>query len=122
MRFPNLDYPKAEDVLTPDDHGRFYYSRENASKIQWIWEGNSRINQFIDPIIKDDYTRLCEEYLKPIVVDLSKPKCDIKVVRIISTALVPINFGFYSAHYTHPSIISAGGAKPHSLELPHYFA
>lgn len=53
-------------------------------------------------------------------VDLSEDSSDLKVVRAFSPKLVPINFGFDSAHYTHPTL--EGKVNPESLEMPHYFA
>lgn len=66
-----------------------------------------------------DYGQLMDA-LKIVVVDLSENDSGLTVVRVFSPKLVPINFGFYSAHYTHPSL--NGKVHPDSLKMPHYFA
>ncbi len=106
-----------QSVLVPMDHGEVYYSESNADKISWLWNGTIE-DVFIEPAYTD-YEQLLS-ILRVSVVDLSEPESYLKVVRVFSPELVPINFGFNTAHYTHPSL--EGKVDPKSLEMPHYFA
>lgn len=70
----------------------------------------------------EDLNWFYNEHLQLVTVDLSDKKSDIKIVRVFSPWLVPINFGFDSAHYTHPVIQYSVGINPGGLKMPHYFA
>ena len=106
-----------EDVLTPSDHGRLYYSAEYANKLQWLWSGTTK-DQICTKLSKY-FAELVQE-LELIVVDVSPQNAELCTVRVISQKLVPINFGFYTAHYTHSELV--GKINPDSLILPHYFS
>lgn len=116
----NLDRSEIspKEVLTPSDHGRVYYSESNKKKIEWLWSGKIE-DHFEVPIRCTNLVGL-QKILDVFFVDLSEVSSDLKVVRAFSPKLVPINFGFNSAHYTHPTL--GGKVNPQSLEMPHYFA
>lgn len=105
-----------KDVSTPSDHGKVYYSELNVKKISWLWSGKAET-----ALETPKYTNFMElqKMLNISFVDLSEDSSDLKVVRAFSPKLVPINFGFDSAHYTHPAL--EGKVNPESLEMPHYF-
>ena len=105
------------EVSTPPDHGKVYYSESNAKKIGWLWRG--KIETAFETPKYTDFTEL-QKILDVSFVDISEDSSDLKVVRAFSPKLIPINFGFNSAHYTHPAL--EGKVKSESLEMPHYFA
>lgn len=104
-------------VSTPEEHGKVYHLKKNADTLSWLWNGKN-INGFLD-VKKMPIDELISE-LKIVTVDISGNDSDLKVVRAFSPKLIPINFGFYSAHYTHPEL--KGKVHPDSLKMPHYFA
>ena len=108
--------------FTPIDHERFYSLKENADKLHWLWEDTMPETYIFNEVEIDNLDRFYGETLGLITVDLSDAGSDIKVIRVFSRQLVPINFGFYSAHYKHPVIQYCVGVHPDSLEMPHYFA
>jgi hypothetical protein len=57
----------------------------------------------------------------PVVVQLSPSSSPLKVVRVLSDKLVPVNFGFGTEHYRHHTI-KRGELNQLSRKLPHYFA
>ena len=106
-----------ENVSTPADHGSLYHQYQYASSLNWLWSGEE-VNAFHDiPNLTIDelITRL-----KIVTIDISGKTPGIFVVRTFSPLLVPINFGFHSAHYTHE--VLQGKVNTESLILPHYFA
>ena len=50
-------------------------------------------------------------------MDISDPKSDIKVIRALTQALVPISFGVSRAHYTHTLL----NINDKQIEFPHFF-
>ena len=117
MEDTDRDETELESVSTPSDHGRVYYFKENFETISWLYEGNIE-----DVLLEPKYTNYEEllKVLKVTTVDLSEDESDLKVVRVFSPELVPISFGFDSAHYTHPSL--EGRVHEESIKMPHYFA
>lgn len=114
--------PKARSVnplrvRTPMDHGRLYYSKRYAESLAWLWDGDEV--ESAPELPQASYEELLRK-LDPITVNLSEPGSELKVLRVFSSKLVPINFGFYSAHYTHPEL--SDQVNPDSLKLPHYFS
>lgn len=104
-------------VMTPMMHGAVYHFSRYARNLSWLWSGETT-----DKPAERLWYRPgdLETDLKTVTVDLSMPGSDLKVVRVFSPKLVPINFGFHTAHYTHPEI--RGKVNPASLKMPHYFA
>ena len=122
LRYPDKSPIKPDKVLTPADHGKVYHFKENAERLRWLYEGGYH-KGYIEPTMQfDDFDWFCSEHLKLVTVDLSNPKSDLRVVRVFSPYLVPINFGFNTAHYTHPIIKYSVNVNSNSLKMPHYFA
>lgn len=122
LRYPNTSLIEPEKVLTPADHGRVYHFKENAEKLRWLYEDGCR-KDHIELITEfDNLDWFYSEHLKLITVNLLTLNHELKVVRVFSPYLVPINFGFNSAHYTHPIVKCSVGVNPCSLRMPHYFA
>ena len=121
LRYPDALSIKPEKVLTPADHGKVYYFKENAEKLRWLYEGGNR-RESIDETPLGLVRNLNQLYkhLEIVTINLSDKKSNLRVVRTFSPWLVPINFGFNTAHYTHPIIQS--GVNSCSLKMPHYFA
>ena len=122
LRYPDMTSIDPFSVSTPADHGKVYYFKENADKLRWLWaeampEGHIRESTAIA-----DSDLFCNGQLRLVTVNLSDGKSDLKVVRVFSPWLVPINFGFDSAHYTHPIIQHSVGVNPDAMRMPHYFA
>ena len=122
LRYPDMTPIDPTSVSTPADHGKVYYFKENANKLHWLWEDALNGSYIEEGMAVDDLNWFYNERLRLITVDLSDKKSDIKVVRVFSPWLVPINFGFDSAHYTHPVVQHSVGVIPSSLRMPHYFA
>ena len=114
---PDVSEIKIQDVVSPTDHGVVYYSQANAETIKWLWDGDTE-EEFAEPAFLG-YEQLIT-VLGVTTVDMSEEQSDLKVVRVFSPKLVPINFGFDSAHHTHPML--EGKVHPDSLKMPHYFA
>ena len=117
LKNPKKSEISPQEVSTPSDHGLVYYFQYNAKTISWLWKG------VVEETFKNPkyfgYKKLLY-VLETSTVDLSESNSTLKVVRVFSPKLVPINFGFNSAHYTHPSL--EGKIHPDSLKMPHYFA
>ncbi len=122
LRYPDTATIKPTSVSTPADHGKVYHFKKNADNLHWLWKDATPRSHIQESMSVDDIDWFYNEHLRIITVDLSDKKSDIKVVRAFSPWLVPINFGFNSAHYTHPVIQHLVGVTPDSLKMPHYFA
>ena len=109
--------PEPEHVLTPTDHGKIYYDKKYLDTISWLWSGN--IVNDISNIHETTFEEL-QQTLGVVMVDITERDSKLKVVRVFSPKLVPINFGYNSAHYTHSEL--AGMVHPDSIRMPHYFA
>jgi thiazole/oxazole-forming peptide maturase SagD family component len=122
MRYPDMVKISPQSVLTPTDHGKVYHFKENADKLRWLYE-TSVVSHHIETSMKiGNLDDLYKENLKLITVDLSSGQSGIKTIRVFSPKLVPINFGFNTAHYTHPILQQIAGIESGNLEMPHYFA
>lgn len=122
LRYPDMTPIDPCRVSTPVDHGKVYYIKENADKLHWLWKNVISDSHIQESTAVEDLDRFYSEHLQLVTVDLSDRKSDIKVIRVFSPWLVPINFGFDSAHYTHPIIQHSVSINPNSLRMPHYFA
>lgn len=122
LRCPNMEPIDPTSVSTPADHGKVYYFKENADKLHWLWKNVTSEGCIRESPMVDNLDWFYNEHLRLVTVDLSDKKSDIKVVRVFSPWLVPINFGFNSAHYMHPVVQYSVGIDPNSLRMPHYFA
>ncbi|MDO4986726.1 MAG: SagB family peptide dehydrogenase [Candidatus Saccharibacteria bacterium] len=122
LRYPDTTPIIPEKVLTPTDHGKVYHFKENAEQLRWLYEEGYH-RDYIEPIMEfDDLDWFYSEHLKLTTVDLLGPGHELRVVRVFSPCFVPINFGFNTAHYTHPIVEHSVGTTPGSLRMPHYFA
>ena len=122
LRYPDMTPIDPFNASTPADHGKVYYFKENADKLHWLWKNMTSEGHIQESMAVKSLNWFYNERLQLVTVDLSDRKSDIKVVRVFSPWLVPINFGFNSAHYTHPIIQHSVGVDPDSLRMPHYFA
>lgn len=122
LRYPDITSINPNSVSTPSDHGKIYYFKENADKLHWLWKNAIPEDHFQESVVVDNIDSFYNERLKLVTVDLSDKRSDIRVVRVFSPWLVPINFGFDSVHYTHPVIRRSAGFNLDSLRMPHYFA
>ncbi|MBI1146764.1 YcaO-like family protein [Candidatus Saccharibacteria bacterium] len=122
LRYPDMTPIDPFRVSTPVDHGKVYYIKENADKLHWLWKDAISDGHIRESIAVENLDRFYSEHLQLVTVDLSDRKSDIKVIRVFSPWLVPINFGFDSAHYMHPVIQNSIVFDPDSLRMPHYFA
>jgi len=115
INYSNEEILDPNKVYLPNDHGKLYSSSKYITNIEWLWSGN-HVDKL--PTIKQSIEQL-KTVLNPITVDLSNDNSSIKVVRVFSERLVPINFGFGNDYFSHKFIECF---NPISLELPHYFA
>lgn len=123
LRYPDQHPIDPESVLAPADHGKVYHFKENAEKLCWLYKDGVRIGHIERPFFESDGDiDSLHKLLHVVTVDISDKKSDIKVVRVFSPWLVPINFGFNTAHYRHPIVQHSVWPDPDSLKMPHYFA
>lgn len=122
LRYPDMASIDPSSVSTPADHGKVYYFKENADKLHWLWKNAISENYIQESMVVKNLNWFYNEHLQLVTVDLSDKKSDIRTIRVFSPWLVPINFGFSSAHYTHPVVQHSVGVNPDSMKMPHYFA
>ena len=105
---------RPDEVESPIDHGKLYYTGTYADQIDWIWKGdfinwtevcNTNNDKFID---KYDF----------IIVKLTQDMDPLQVVRVLCPELIPINFGYGNEHYSH----SNNDSRVYDSSLPHFFA
>lgn len=109
--------PDLQNVSTPEDHGNLYRYAFYADHIKWLWQGgNIKKLNFRKKFEYDDLTK----ELNTVVVDISYRGAPVYVVRVLSSKLIPINFGYNNAHYTHTEVKEILNLE--SLQLPHFFA
>jgi thiazole/oxazole-forming peptide maturase SagD family component len=106
-----------ENVMTPEDHGKLYAQTDYLDYLEWLWQGEIT---FTEPKPESKFQNLVK-LLDPVVVQLSPSSSTLKVVRVLSDKLVPINFGFGTEHFLHYTI-KRRELNLLSLKLPHYFA
>lgn len=112
-----------DNIKSLSDHGKFYYFKKNADQLRWILEGKvvkdliSRGTRIIAPI--GSY----EESLGLVTIDLSSDGSNIKTVRLLSSALVPVNLGVHSLaiDYPYQNLKFPEGIDAESFESPHFF-
>lgn len=109
-------------VITPDqvhevlDHELLYaQSKKYHEHVQFLFAGkeSSQIPHATATI--DTLKKMFEV----VVVDVSDEHSSLKVVKVLSPKLIPINFGYGTEHYSHHSLI---GAVDGHISIPHYFA
>lgn len=103
------------DVRSPLDHGALYASPDYIWNIEWLWSGT--IVNKVRPLVQS--IDEIKSSLNLVTVDLSDERSSVKVVRVFSEKLLPINFGFGNDYFTNATI---SGFDPLSQKLPHYFA
>ena len=116
-KYPVYDRIEPHNVLTPTDHGRIYHTAEYIDSLKWLWSGEI-IDNISDWKIRS-FSEIVKE-LELIEIVLSPDNSPIHVVKMLSSKLVPISFGYYNAHYTHSAL--KGQFDKKSVILPHYFA
>ncbi len=90
---PNM---QMSDVKSTDDHGLFYADPRNLVHAKWLLET-------VDcSVIRNDFVGNLRCF-DPIVVDITPKEnpCGLKVVRVLSEKLMPINFGYGNEHRGH---------------------
>ena len=108
---------RAQDLVQPTDHGYFYAQQQQLQAVAYLWSGKEVIPS--EPTATFD--SLVERYT-PVVVDLSGDSPYLKVVRVFSKELIPVNFGYGVDHLTHHGF-PEDVRKKHFSELePHYLA
>ena len=106
---------KPEDVYSPTDHAKYYFPRERLENLLWLFSG-----EYTETSISHVGLEGVIEMYDPVMVDLTLEDPLLKVVRVLSSKLIPINFGNKNEHYTHSSLNRKVSYK--ELSHPHYFA
>lgn len=107
---------KPEEVHTVLEHELLYaQSRDYHEYVEFLLHGEPSHS----PPRANTTTQELEDLLDPVVVDVSEEGAPLRVVKVLSTELVPISFGFGTDHHTHRSLSEAGRVNP---VAPHYFA
>lgn len=103
-----------EKVESPADHGRVYHFDDYAHELDYLFGGD-----FIEakPVVggKDVI-----EQFDPIYVEVSPDGSPLKVVRALSSKLVPVNFGYARDHISHSAVKE--GVDQSASPFPHYLA
>ncbi|MFZ3020264.1 MAG: YcaO-like family protein [Minisyncoccia bacterium] len=113
-----VDPPHFLSVFSPMDHGRLYFESENLDRVRWLLDSEERVP---DVEIKTDIFKLFD----PVVLDLTPSDfdCGLKVYRLISERLLPINFGYGNEYYGHNRFTGLGLTwKQERPSFPHFFA
>ena len=110
-----------EEMYSPLDHGNIYFRRENLAYVKWLLDAKEE--KVSPPSILKRH-ELAKSF-NPVVVDLNPTEsdCDLKVVRVISESLIPINFGYGNEHFGHRRFSDLGLKwKREFPSFPHFFA
>ena len=102
------------DIKSIEDHGLFYIDPGNLKYAKWLTDNSTTESAALD------FTGNLSD-IDPVVVDITPPGnlCELKVMRVISEKLIPINFGYGSEHYGHSRMNVIKCAQP---LVPHFFA
>lgn len=106
---------RPEDVYSPADHAKYYYPKERLGNLLWLFDG-----EFTETAISHVGFAEAIEMYDPVMVDLTLEDPLLKVVRVLSNKLIPINFGYKNEHYSHWTLNQKVSYK--ELTHPHYFA
>lgn len=107
---------KPEEVHAVLEHELLYaQSKDYHEYVEFLFHGELSHNR---PAAHATISKL-QEVLEPVVVDVSEERSPLRVVKVLSTKLIPISFGYGADHYTHHTLSEA--ARNNS-EMPHYFA
>lgn len=117
LKYPRQNKIEPKSVITPSDHGRLYYYSDYINKLEWLWNGE--IHDKPSGLQMQNFEKLAH-HLDVIEVILSKKNDPIHVVRMLSSKLVPISFGYYNSHFSHPAL--QGKCDENCFMLPHFFA
>jgi ribosomal protein S12 methylthiotransferase accessory factor len=109
---------KAEDIESPADHGLYYLDPKNLEKAEWLLEPGECTS------LPQDFNGSLPDY-GAVVVDITpqEQSCGLKVIRVLSERLMPMNFGYGTEHYGHPRMNALDFRW--SMEypsFPHFFA
>lgn len=107
----------ASELVQPMDHGYFYAQRSMRDAVSYLWSGPFSTPD--EPAATFD--TLVKSY-SPVVVDLSGDYPYLKVVRVFSKELIPVNFGYGADHLTHHGFPKDFRKKRFSEVEPHYLA
>ena len=115
---------RPEDIKSPADHGHYYNVKEHAETLQSLFSEAEPVS--FDELKNDkfDFDNVVRK-IKPVLVDISTDIVpSLRVVRALSSKLIPISFGFGLAHYTHPSLKGCINSESwlDYLQVPHFFA
>lgn len=115
LRHPDHTEIDKNRVRAPLDHGQFYAATNHNNELSWIWSSDEA----------DCNNTSCITYnlgdllynMRACIVDMSIGDTPIKVVRVLSSSMVPISFGYGCDHYMHRTL-----GKVTSPDLPHFFS
>lgn len=107
---------KPEEVHAVLEHELLYaQSKDYHEYVEFLFHGESSRSRPVAYATINDL----EEALDPVVVDVSEEGAPLHVVKVLSTKLVPISFGYGADHYTHHTLSEEARSNP---TPPHYFA
>jgi len=116
LKSPKTTPINPERVFNPMDHARLYAHPVHFDNLDWVWSGKQ---VDVVPQVTESVESLYQT-LDAVSIRLSPEHAPLQVVRVLSEQLVPINFGYGSEYFSHPSL--KGKVHPDSLKLPHFFA
>ena len=114
---------KAKDVVSPHDHAAFYALRQDKDIQTWLLRSKQISSSSLNRLLtnKVTFSAIIKKFnLVKIVVHEPISRDDVWIVRVISSDLMPINFGYGTEYYGHKRISMLGlkwnreyPSKPH---------
>ena len=104
-------------ILTPYDHGKYYYKYENMVTLKWLWTNATECGY---PEIHNYDFHTAAKELNLMEIELSDSNDPVFVIRLLSTELVPISFGTYMGHWSHKCLKE--NIDKEMIYCPHFFA
>ncbi|HUC86888.1 MAG TPA: YcaO-like family protein [Candidatus Saccharimonadales bacterium] len=108
-----------KDISSPEDHGAYYFEEVNFSKLEWLMTGEYGASGASQCSAEDLFLRF-----QPVVVELPHQyPVQLKVVRVLSQFLLPINFGYARELVAHLRFQQLGisWTQPYPA-VPHFFS
>ena len=110
-----------EEVRTISNHEELYFNKERLEELRWLLDAEISKPKAIK---KRNSPELLGQF-DPIIVDITPDyiDCDLKVIRVLSEKLLPLNFGYGSEHIGHQRLDDLGLKWYRKYPaLPHFFA
>ena len=106
-----------EEVRYVSDHAALHSDPKYAKAVAWLHNGPLR--KLDNPVARRSPINELHQRYRSVAVRLQSPDPRLSVIRVLSTELVPIAFGFDSLPWSHPKL---SHVSPRSRTIPHFFS